>query len=415
MSAGPPREIAVYRPFALLAFAATVLVGTPLGVRMLAWLYLGASAVTVDTVLLHAHLQTVGFFGTLIPGVAHHLVARFTGRPTRPTRATPWMAALLGTAGVLRIACTWSAPAGLLVAALLETAAFTVFGAWILRSLAPPPLTTVRRHLAAATAWLGVACLAEAALRGSALAGGVPTPDLGGMRAAHAMAIYGGAIGWVLGVLLRAGPMFVEGWRVPGLLATTLPGLLAAAVMVTAAGEIAAVPAIARAGEALALGAVVAVALAAGALRPAPRALPMLSRSAPEARIFRLGVVSAAFALCGAVGAAALAAAGAGVHVLTDAVRHLVTVGFLTSVVVAMAFRLIPTLEATSLPWPGLRVVAFWSLLGATVLRTTQVAVAHGWPVLAPIVPVSGLLAWVALAGVGATLLGTLHRVASRR
>jgi hypothetical protein len=37
---------------------------------MLAWLYASAPAVGFETRLLHAHVQTFGFFATLIVGVA---------------------------------------------------------------------------------------------------------------------------------------------------------------------------------------------------------------------------------------------------------------------------------------------------------------------------------------------------------
>ncbi|MCL6639810.1 MAG: hypothetical protein K6T92_00395, partial [Candidatus Rokubacteria bacterium] len=67
-------EPPVYRPFALLAFGATLAVGTPLGIAMLAWLYGGGPAVPMPLVLLHAHVQVFGFFGTLIAGVAPHLL-----------------------------------------------------------------------------------------------------------------------------------------------------------------------------------------------------------------------------------------------------------------------------------------------------------------------------------------------------
>jgi hypothetical protein len=74
-------EPPVYRPFAALAYAATVVGGTPLGIWLLAGLHLGAPAVPPSWMLLHASLQVFGFFGTLIVGVAPHLLARFTGRP----------------------------------------------------------------------------------------------------------------------------------------------------------------------------------------------------------------------------------------------------------------------------------------------------------------------------------------------
>ena len=89
MSPEPP----VYRPFALLGLAATLAAGIPLGVWLLAWLYLGVAAVPAEWILLHAHLQIFGFFGTLIMGVSQHLLPRFTGRPVS---RSPFMLWLLG-------------------------------------------------------------------------------------------------------------------------------------------------------------------------------------------------------------------------------------------------------------------------------------------------------------------------------
>jgi hypothetical protein len=96
----------------------------------------------------------------------------------------------------------------------------------------------------------------------------------------------------VLGVLLRAGPMFVGDWRVPTWLARATPGTLALSVGLTAASAAGAPSIVARAADMLAVATVAAVMLAAGALRRSPRALPMLSRSVPEARIFRVAVAS---------------------------------------------------------------------------------------------------------------------------
>ncbi len=90
------------------------------------------------------------------------------------------------------------------------------------------------------------------------------------------------------------------------------------------------------------------------------------------------------------------------------------TVGFLTSVVVAMAFRLIPVLEQTALPWPGLRRLAFWALLAGVVLRSSELLIDLGGQPLALLVPLSGLSVWGALACVGANLIGALA-VSSKR
>ena len=407
-------EPPVYRPFALLAFGAALGAGAPLGIWMLAWLHLGAPAPSPGWWLLHAHVQIFGFFATLIAGVAQHLLPRFTGRPVVASPIGRALAVALGAALALRVVATWaSAPGGLLVAALVQAAAFGAFAGWVWRALDPPPLALLRHHLTASAGWLVLACAVEAGLRWRALALGLPLPDLGGMRAVHAMGIFGGVIGWVLGVILRAGPMFVPSWRVPSRLAGAMPWLLLLGVALIALGEagrwsprMAAV--LPRAGELVALATVGAVMVTGGAFRIVRGALPMVARSLEEVRIFRLAAAFAALALVGTAAAAVAAASGVAVHAAADALRHLVTAGFLVSVVVAMAFRLIPVLERRTLPWPGLRTLAFWALLAGVLLRTAEVLTGHGWPGIGPWVVVSGALVWVALAAVGLNLIGAI-------
>jgi hypothetical protein len=82
----------------------------------------------------------------------------------------------------------------------------------------------------------------------------------------------------------------------------------------------------------------------------------------------------------------------------------------LTSIVVAMTFRLIPVLEGMALAWPWLRTVAFVALLGAVILRTTQGLAVGGWPRLGPAVALSGALAWIALAAVAVSLAAAMIR-----
>lgn len=413
-------EPPLYRPFALIAFAAALLGGTPLGVWMLAWLYRGVSAPAASWILLHASLQIFGFFGTLIPGVAQHLVARFTGRAVERQPLARPLVPLLAAAVALRVAGTWAdGPGWLLLGALVQAAAFALFGWWCWRALDPPPLGVLRRHLALATAWIATACLLEAFVRFHALVLGAPVPGLGAMRAVHAMAIYGGVVGWVMGVLLRAGPMFVADWRLTPAAQRSLAWLLGLGTALAAAGELGEWPspvgaALTRLGESAVLGTVVTVLALGGAFRKRS-GLPMLSRSVEESRIFRLATGSVTAAAAGAAVATIGALAGWPMHVLTDAVRHLVTVGFLTSIVVAMAFRLLVVLEARALAWPRLRVVAFWALLGGVALRTAEVLVAWGVPGLAPWVPLSGLLVWTALACVAANLAAALRPLNAQR
>jgi uncharacterized protein involved in response to NO len=157
---------------------------------------------------------------------------------------------------------------------------------------------------------------------------------------------------------------------------------------------------------------VAAAVLAAGALRRSRGALPMLSRSLPEARIFRIAVVSALGAA--ALSLVALALGDEAPRALTEAVRHLLAIGVVGAVVTAMTFRLIPMLEGRPLPWPALRAVALWALSGAVILRTGQVMVPLGWRVLTLLVAVSGVLAWIAFACAGVSLV-TRNELESKR
>jgi hypothetical protein len=52
--------------------------------------------------------------------------------------------------------------------------------------------------------------------------------------------------------------------------------------------------------------------------------------------------------------------------------------------------------------------VALWSLAAGIMLRTAEVLVGLGWLALAPWIPLSGLLVWVAVACVGANLVAAI-------
>lgn len=385
----------MYRAFARLAFASMLLLGAPLGVWM------AGGRASAQAIWLHAGAQLFGFFATLIVGVAHHLLPRFSGRPVRATMLTPWLLGALVLALLLRLAgLAW--PPAAAVGALSHGAALAAFAAWVWRALDPPPLRLLRAQLALSTLWLAGAGVLEAWLR--AHGGGVP--DARFMPLVYAMALVGGALGWVLGVLLRAGPMFVREWRVPPWLARATPWALALAVSLAGLAAAGGPAVAARASDALALATAASVVLAAGALRRAHGALPMLSRSLPEARIFR---VAAASALAGAgLSVVALGLGAEAPRALTDAIRHLLAIGVLGAVVIAMTFRLIPVLEGRPLPWAPLRTIALGALIAAVVLRTAQGWLPAAWR------EASGVLAAVAFACPAAGLVWPRPRARAR-
>ena len=412
MSVEPP----VYRPFALLAFTATLVAGTPLGLAMLGWLYAHGPAVSFETRLLHAHAQIFGFFATLIVGVAPHLIARFTGRPTTRPPAARLIVFLLGGGLVLRVAGAGIASMTMLiVAGVAQTVAFTLFATWLPRALNARPLALLRRHLVLATIWMLAGSALELAMRVWALAGGAPAPGAAAVHLAQTMALVGGVLGWMLGVLLRAGPMFVASWRVPASAARAAPIALALAIVASGVAEVGLVDGwrqevLARLGDALATGTLVAIAALAGAWRRSRATLPMLARGPAEKRLFQIALVSAGVATAASVLGAGAGLVGYAVPLLGDAVRHLLTVGVMGGIVVAMTFRLIPVLEAAPLPWPWLRTLAFAALVGSVASRSAEVLVGAGTTALAPLVALSGPLAWLAFAAPAANLAAILAR-----
>jgi hypothetical protein len=202
--------------------------------------------------------------------------------------------------------------------------------------------------------------------------------------------------------------MFAPRWHVPAALARALPWLYGLGTALAAAGEWAGDARAARLGELTVLLSVAALLITAGVLRGASGVLPMVSRSAEESRIFRFAVASLAAAVVGTAAGVAIAWSGGEAPLLTDAVRHLVAVGFLTAVVIAMTFRLIPVLEGRPLPWPRLRAVALWALAAGVALRSAETLLGFGWVWLAPAVALSGFFVWAAVLCAGTNLLGAL-------
>jgi hypothetical protein len=78
--------------------------------------------------------------------------------------------------------------------------------------------------------------------------------------------------------------------------------------------------------------------------------------------------------------------------------------------VLGMGFRLLPVLAGVPLRWPWLRGVAFWALLAGVLVRTAEVLADYGAIGVLPIVPLSGVLVWLALGCLAANLLGAARR-----
>jgi hypothetical protein len=266
------------------------------------------------------------------------------------------------------------------------------------RALDPPPLARVRRQLTVASVWLAVAPLGELALRAWAFLHDAPPPALGALREWHVLALFGGVTGWVLGVLLRAGPMFVAGWAPSSALATSLPWMLGLGALLAAGGE-QGHGLLARLGELLVFA--TASGVLGGAFRRVRHALPLVGRTGDERRIFLLAAGCLVAATAGTAVNVVAALFEAGIPHLPDAVRHLFAVGTLGGVVIAMSFRLMPVLEARPLPWAWAPRLALVALATSVATRTLEVLAPLEIRGLGKLVAASGMFAWVAFACVG--------------
>jgi len=84
-------------------------------------------------------------------------------------------------------------------------------------------------------------------------------------------------------------------------------------------------------------------------------------------------------------------------HALTGAARHAITVGFLTTMIMGVGQRLLPILDRTVLPYPGL---VGWILAGigiGNLLRVTSEVATLFWPPAFPVMTFSALLELTAI------------------
>ncbi len=422
----PPDQLEdpLYRPFALLALLVTLAVATPIGAITLYRFYAPAGPVPPIWPRLHAHLQFFGFVGILIMGVGHHLALRFAHRPIHRPASAPWILSLaaVGIGARMVAAASEGAAARILwpASGIAEALAYAIFAAWVTVQvrLIDPRFTSDWLMVSGAW-WFAAALGVETLALGRAAAGGgdpaaaTPGPGL------YAMALYGGVFGWVLGVALRVVPMFLVG-RTVGRSGGPALGALNGAVLLALLAE--AWPPDSRSAQLLValsdLGvaaALVVGAVAVGAWQCEPRRAIALHMDRTEARFFRLAFACAGLAAAGLIAQAILAVVGIPQGLLSDATRHLLTVGFVIGAICAMGFRFLPVIEGVRLAIPWARRVAFWALAAAVLLRTAELGADYLHEGFLRAAEVSGVLAWAALAALGLSLLLTMLRGAAAR
>lgn len=330
----------------------------------------------------HGHLQIIGWLGLFITGMGFRLVPRFAGRPLRfPRVTTPTLILLL--AGVLgralaqpwldlpgmRIDLTASAAAEL-IGALLFAAAIIATVLGVVRSLPSAPLLILGALGMVGQALMGLLWLPLLSADFAVL-----PPD----RDAALLTIefFAFVLPFVLGISLRALPTFFAQPAPSGALTSILALTLALGATLAAAGPL--LPGVAAGARVQAIGSLlVAAAVSVVIARCGVWREPVRLRAAARHLVLLIRTAYAwlALSVLALVGTAlqALANGTPTPAAQSDAIRHMLALGVFSTLLVGMAFLLLPWL-AMRRQRPGAarrEVWLLWTLLtGATGLRVS--------------------------------------------
>jgi hypothetical protein len=402
----------LYRRFLKAALLFTLTGGTALGAWALLLMGLRGELGGIGRGLIqvHGHWQLFGWVGLFVVGVAYHILPRLTGTPLPSYRLASWSFVALAAGTVLRAAQALdpgAARAALLLAGgVLEAGGAAMFAFTLLRILAAQPgrIVPYQVYLALGTGWLVIASLLNLAHAGYlAVTGAVVVPPW--LNLPYLTAFLIGFVGfWIFGVSLRTLPVFMGLRSRPDAAAAAAVPLTLALLALTA-GE----------GSFLAGGGPAArVAFGAGGLAVAVClgffvwTLGVLARPEGEPepgvdrgyeKFIRVGYAWLGLSALMLASFSALAIAGRDMdHALVGAYRHALTVGFITTIMVGMATRIVPVFRGVPLHSARLREWTFWLLFVGNLVRVVfQSLSAAGGPSWLRIAGFSGLLELAAL------------------
>jgi hypothetical protein len=337
----------------------------------------------------HGQLQLLGFAGLFVMGMALRLMPRFSGRDIPYTALVPVVLVSVAVAVVLRAVAQpffagGARDAGVVVAAALLLAGALAFAAIIWRSLLHPA------SRAEATGWFfalgAVAYVGAAALNLSIC---ITMARDGEILAPHAedealvfLQLFGFVLLFLMGVGLRAIPA-LTGHQRPDAASRVIACLLAASVaLYTAVALYAAYRAPVRATGSLEDIALIGVAMAllgtawfCGALRPVANRVARASQAQFRLVQAAAGWMAVAGALMLFYAISDLRDGGAIDQFEMDAVRHTVTVGVVTMMIIGMAMLVVPEFAGRRLQRPGERLLAWVLAIGLSVATALRV-----WP-----------------------------------
>lgn len=384
-----------YAPFVAGALFVAIAAGFPLGLTLAV---AGAQESTLNgrwaaLAQVHGHLQLAGWFGLFVLGMGYRLVPRFTGARLRQPWPAPVTFALYATGLVLRaVSQPWMNMAPLdsvvIVSAVLELAGAALFAIVIWRCL-----RYGRRdefgftpYFAAGAAWLVVAMLLNLLFVVDAAGGaGTTVPVLRSSAVVYAL-LYGFIVSFVLGVSLRTFPVFFGRPPVLRMVSRAVLVMLIAGVGTYVMGAVwyaeepsANARTLYDAGALVAGAGLAAAVLGFGILRGvAHRLRPSARRSmvfvrAGYAWLLAAGLLQAYYAVRAIAGERFIA------YYETDALRHLVALGFANTVLFGVALMVLPRLAVRRVTGRSVQAV----IIGLLVLIQTAAVTRAAGSVLA--------------------------------
>ncbi len=414
----------LYRRFLKAALLFTFTGGAALGAWALILMALRGELGGIGRGLIqvHGHYQLFGWVGLFVVGIAYHILPRLTGMPLPSYRLASLSFVLLVAGTILRLSQafdpSWPRTSLLIGGALAELLGCAIFGWTVGRILASRAVAAQgwQGYLAIGTGWLLVSALLNLlhawilAARGAFV---VP-PHLN--IPYLTTFLIGFVVSWILGVSLRTLPAFMGLKDRPRVASALAPPLLVSVAVMTigegaylAGGGAAARLAFGLGG----LGVAACFALftwALGILGPTTgEREPGIDRG--YEKFLRLGyawlLISAAMLATFSV----LAIGGTSMdHAFVGAYRHAITVGFITTVMVGMAGRIVPVFRGVPLYSTRLRDASYWLLAAGNLMRVLFQSLSGLYgPAWLKIAGVSGVLELTALVLFGVNLWKTLN------
>lgn len=421
----PAEPAESYRYYLRAAVLIGALAGAALGAVNLTWIAVWGFTGVMPAwswwpalVQAHGNAQLYGWCGLFVMGIASHSLPRMLRKPPmRAWRATAIFGLVLAglLLGLMAQPLAAAHPWGLLfvLSMALQWAGVSLFAGFLFRTVGVPREPSPA-FVWAGTAWFWSGATLRLALAVGAVRSGAATPDAALNAAYLHLMTWGFLVSYVLGYSLRLLPAFV-GLPAPKARACWISlGLLVASTATGAAGAALRNEPL---GFASALLALCGIAAAVGALRLwSPALSPGDAEGAWLLRFARTAyfwLAAAGLILAGLRGAEWAGPVSAlHQHALGGAARHALTVGFVSLMIVGVAWRILPIFSGAERAQPHLVPLVFGVLVAGNTLRVVgQIGAGlwgGGWY---PLMGISGWLETFALLVFALDVLRLLRRI----